>query len=151
MLNGFTPEHRVNVELAEADIEIGFRLVDLVESNHSEQPVGWQRRTRSTRMSSRVSTDLNLQNGKALGLWLPNCAGLLISLCLAHGLADGASVTASIINLYSALDLLNQSLASETFTNWQSKEWGARTIMSHKEGFCAHIFCCWTNMWWCGS
>jgi hypothetical protein len=79
-------------------------------------------------MSSLVSTDLNLQNGKALGLWLPKCGGLLISLCLAHGLADGASITASIINLYSALELLNQSFASEMFTSWRSKEWGRELL-----------------------
>ena len=29
---GSTPEHRVLVELVEADIEIGFRLVDVLES-----------------------------------------------------------------------------------------------------------------------
>jgi hypothetical protein len=33
---GSTPEHRVRVELAEAEIEIGFRLVDMLESSPGE-------------------------------------------------------------------------------------------------------------------
>jgi hypothetical protein len=33
---GSTPDHRIRVELVEADIEIGFRLVDLVEGCPAE-------------------------------------------------------------------------------------------------------------------
>ena len=34
---GATPEHRVLVELVEADIEIGFRLVDMLEPGMAER------------------------------------------------------------------------------------------------------------------
>ncbi len=35
---GSSPEHRVRVELVEADLEIGFNLVDLAQCNPSDSP-----------------------------------------------------------------------------------------------------------------
>ena len=82
---GTTPEHRVLVELVEADIEIGFRLVDMLEALPGETSrlaaavedvyTGVLRRVKRLQPPEQESFEpLIIELRRAIDLALPNSA-----------------------------------------------------------------------------